>query len=159
MDILDALSKERKALEKLSKFHFILGVVSDTADRKKGDITNADLLYVHEYGSPIRKIPPRPILAETIKRTEAIVDKGINLAVNVIVDKGGSVEEAKRQLEIAAMRVESYARKMIRSGSGGFKPLKSATIQRKGSNLPLMDTGQLSRSIVCLVVDESISQK
>lgn len=144
----------KNALLELSKYSFILGVVNENKrERKKGQaITNSELLIIHEFGSPIRKIPKRPILQYAIE--SEWVNKVIETALNQCVEYVLLNEESKIKttLEQTAMRIESFIRRSLYNGVHNLKPLSNATIERKGSDLPLFDTGQLARSIVCQVV-------
>jgi phage gpG-like protein len=97
---------------------------------------------VHEFGSPERGIPERPFLRTTIQ-----ANKGKYVQLNrknlvAVLNKTMTVEQALGQLgAVAAGDVQAQI------ASGGFAPLKAATIKRKGSSKPLIDTGQLRQSI------------
>ena len=146
--------KIKNALTELSKYSFILGVVNENKrERKKGQsITNSELLIIHEFGSPVRKIPKRPILQYAIE--SEWVNKVIEITLNQCVEYVLLNEESKirPELDKTAMRIESFIRRSLYNGSHNLKPLSNATVERKGSDLPLFDTGQLARSIVCQVV-------
>ena len=85
----------KNALLELSKYSFILGVVNENKrERKKGQaITNSELLIIHEFGSPIRKIPKRPILQYAIE--SEWVNKVIETALNQCVEYVLLNEESK----------------------------------------------------------------
>lgn len=147
---------EQKQLNKLSKVKFVLGVIDESPKRKKSKkeikdsgITNAELLIIHEFGSPARKIPKRPILDLTISRSEEVISDTLDKCISLIVMQGKSFEEIEIYLKQCSMKIESIARKAIYSGDAGFAKLKSSTIKQKKSDLPLFDTGQLARSIMC----------
>lgn len=147
----DLFKEEKKLINKLSHSYLILGVVGESSMRKKGKVNNADLLFIHEYGSPIRKIPARPILQYTIEHTNDLVVKTYEDCIKMIYN-GSKWSEVQLKLEQLAMRIESKCRKFLRSGETDLKPLKDSTIKMKGSSLPLFDTGQLAKSIVCRLI-------
>lgn len=97
---------------------------------------------VHQFGSEKRNIPPRPWLD---KGAEQGADKYKKLAKNKITDvvTGDlSVDKYYQTLgEISVAEVRKYLR------NGDFTPLSPATIKRKGSSKPLIDTGQLRNSV------------
>lgn len=97
---------------------------------------------VHEFGSPQKGIPERPFLRTTIQENRAkYVQLNRRNLVEVLNGKM-NVEQALGQLgEVAKGDVQA------KIASGGFAPLKEATIKRKGSSKPLIDTGQLRQSI------------
>lgn len=139
----------------LSKYKFVLGVVDSNSKRKRNknqdEITNSEILELHELGSPLKKIPARPILGYTINHSyiDNLINEVIGDYINLcLIDKEN---EAERELMRTAMRIESFIRKSLRSGDHNLKPLSSYTISKKKSDLPLIDTGQLAKSIVCIV--------
>ena len=143
----------------LNKFKLELGVVGENNRRKKkgSSITNVELMMIHEWGSPIRKIPSRSILQYTLNNCNELVNDTIDKIIDVYF-KYSRVnereEKAKSLLDKLALQIESKARKVIYKREGSFLPLKKATIKAKGSDLPLLDTGQLVRSITCKVVEK-----
>jgi phage gpG-like protein len=97
---------------------------------------------VHEFGSSEMGIPERPFLRTTIQ-----ANKGKYVQLNrknlvAVLNGKMDIEQALGQLgAVAAGDVQAQI------ASGGFAPLEAATIKRKGSSKPLIDTGQLRQSI------------
>lgn len=102
----------------------------------------AMIAAVHEFGSPSQGIPERPFLRVSVQRNR---QKYIRLnRINLVKMLRGkaTVDQALGQLgEMAKGDVQTEIR------SGDFAPLKEATIKRKGSSRPLIDTGQMVQSI------------
>ena len=102
----------------------------------------AMIAAVHEYGSPAQGIPERPFLRVAIQKNRL---KYVRLnRINLVKMLRGQmdVEQALGQLgEIAKGDVVTEIR------NGNFAPLKDATIRRKGSSRPLIDTGQMVQSM------------
>ena len=105
---------------------------------------------VHEYGSPSQGIPERPFLRVAVQRNR---QKYVRLnRINLVKMLRGqaTVEQALGQLgEMAKGDVQTEIR------SGDFAPLKPATIKRKGSSRPLIDTGQMVQSIAWELGDKN----
>lgn len=115
----------------------------------KSDITNAEIMFVMEYGSPTNHIPPRPVLQKTIdyakkKLLHDMLERG---AVRYFIT--GRIEDFEQELEKMCLRMETYAKAGIRRNELGLAPNSKYTIKKKGSDVPLLDTGQLSKAIQC----------
>ena len=110
----------------------------------------AMIAAVHEFGSPSQGIPERPFLRVAVQRNR---QKYVRLnRINLVKMLRGqaTVEQALGQLgEMAKGDVQTEIR------SGDFAPLKPATIKRKGSSRPLIDTGQMVQSIAWELGDKN----
>jgi phage gpG-like protein len=119
-----------------------VGIVGSGAQADHNGLTNAELMAIHEYGAPKANIPAR----KPIRRTFA--------------DKRDELRGIQRKLAKALLRgtmdVDHALGVLGAWGAGAIKktiadglepPLKEATIKRKGSSTPLVDTGQLINSI------------
>lgn len=58
----------------------LVGIPASRGARRQGQITNAALGYIHEHGSPARKIPARPFLVPTVKALRTTVAEMLGLA-------------------------------------------------------------------------------
>lgn len=140
-------------LKKLEKYSFILGVI-DQDDRKgknEDDPTNSEILMLHELGSPLKKIPARPILDYVINHqyTQDLLDELIETCIVLALENKEA--EILAEHERVAVKIENFLKKTLQRGDHNLKPLSPQRIKEKGSNLPLWDTGQLAKSIVCRV--------
>lgn len=155
--MLEILQEEVKELNK-KEYSIEIGVVSD--NKRKGQlnekgVTNAELLFIHENGSPLQGIPKRPVLDITINGVEE--SKMLNDYLDKAFDVyfvSNDIKNFEKELKIFAMRTEYIARNIIYSNAGFLAPNAPSTIRKKGDNHPLFDTGQLARSIICRVVDK-----
>lgn len=133
-----------------------IGVISADTNRKSKinvkDITNAELMFIHEHGSPVNNIVARPVLGYSLKwlsKTEwPKVYKRIR---DGCFTQNWSKEDVKKELENMCIRVQNYARKIIYR-SNLLTKNKQSTIERKGSDRPLLDTGMLAKSITCRLI-------
>ena len=133
-----------------------LGVISDKTHRKEKiqlGITNAELMYIHENGSPLHHIPRRPVLDLTLKwvNDSGLLRDTINKAVDVYL-KTNKVDDITKVIDRMCIKIQSYARHIIYDNDGRLKANAPSTIKRKGDNHPLFDTGQLARSITCRAI-------
>lgn len=129
-----------------------IGVVSSNADRKEKDITNAQLMFIHENGSYLRNIPKRPVLELTIQYASTkLIPEMLKRVEEGCFKHNWSKEDVKLELEKLCVRMQSYARYVIYQ-SDLLEKNAPSTIAGKGSDRPLLDTGQLARSITCRLV-------
>jgi hypothetical protein len=141
-----------KAVEALTLREVLVGIPEDKADRPGGDVSNALLGYVHEFGSPARNIPARPFLMPAVRddqeRIARLLGAGARKAAS---GEKGAGEQA---LNAVGLVVSTDAKKKI---TGGIPPpLRPATLaaRRRRSftgTTPLIVTGSLLRSITYVV--------
>lgn len=141
---------------KLPSYTIEIGVISANTKRKETirvGVTNAELMYIHENGSPLQNIPARPVLQMTIDYTNKhLLSRTIDKALQAYVDSTFDVNAATEVFEKLCLKMENYARKIIYSNDGRLAPNSPSVAKRKGGNHPLFDTGQLARSITCRLV-------
>lgn len=158
----DKLAEE---LNKLPNYILEVGVFSDDDERdEKGNlkpsksylqigVSNAELMFIHENGSPLQNIPSRPVLHMTVDyANENLLNRTIQKAIAAFIQSNFDKKAFEAELNKMATRVEKYARQLIYSNDGRLAPNSPSTIKRKGDNHPLFDTGQLARSITCRVI-------
>lgn len=146
-----------KGLKNLAKalgddYRIRVGIMGSKATRKngKGGLTNAEIGFINEFGKMTgkRRIPPRSFLnmplrlylADYLLEKKAFSQKEIDKAV-----KNGTLFDLAKKVGIVAEEViqEAFATR----GFGNWKENRPSTIKKKGSDSPLIDTGELRRSI------------
>lgn len=137
----DGLERIRKlAAELKAKPVVRVGVLGDGGN--DDELTNAELAAIHEYGAPRANIPERSFLRATAdaKRQEwlALMERGLRLAV------AGRLS-VKAALGLVGEQAVADIRTRIRAHIP--PPLAPRTVARKGSSVPLVDTGRLLMSI------------
>nr|DAK80367.1 MAG TPA: virion morphogenesis protein [Caudoviricetes sp.] len=135
------IEKLEGKIAELKGLSVVVGVTAKS-NARSDEITNADLAMIHEFGSPAHNIPERSFLREPlINNAEAVA----NLAKNAI----GKFIAGEISLETALGYVGEEAKGISKAAvADGISPaLKPATIKRKKSSKPLIDTGQLLNSI------------
>lgn len=143
----------RKYIESIPQYQIQIGVFSTKTKRKTTynvGITNAEIMFINENGSPLRHIPARPVLKMTIQYGNTLLAETMTNALKAFTETG--VKGLERELNKLCMRMENYAREMIYSNDGRLEPNAPSVAKRKKGNHPLFDTGQLARSITCKLV-------
>lgn len=138
--------------------HFVtLGVQGDQAEKIHGDdkegISNLRLAGVHEFGATIQtangtiNIPERSFLRSTFDKNHTRYLAAVRkLSDLVLIGK----LEIKQALGIFGERATSDVKKTIEDG---IDPENAeSTIARKGSSLPLVDTGELKNTAITYMV-------
>lgn len=167
----------RKRLVKMSKIRVMVGIPADDTERKDDDINNASLLYIQthgarrkpmrdemqkkmdegykyseafsmyieEHGSPLWQIPPRPVLKPAIEDCKDKIAKRLTKAFKAAIQ--GNDMEVEHWFDSAGMYAEKHARNWFENPKNNWPPNAPSTIARKGSDVPLIDTGELRKSI------------
>lgn len=162
MDILQAVSD-------LSRAEVLVGIPYGEARTDEGGMTNAELGYIHEYGSPSQNIPARPFLAPAVERVQKETSDFLIKAVHAAFD--GNAKRVDANLH----RAGSIALRSVRLYfvEGEFAPLSLATIRARANRgrggakkylkqiksgppedglvKPLIDTAQLRKSTTYII--------
>lgn len=143
----------RKYLASIPEYQIQIGVFSTKTKRKTTynvGITNAELMFIHENGSPLHHLPARPVLKMTIEYGNTLIKSVMQKALKAYVEVGE--QGLEKELNKMCVRMENYAREIIYSNDGRLAPNAPSVAARKKGNHPLFDTGQLARSITCRLV-------
>lgn len=146
------------ALQFMKKNYTLVGIPQAKTERKRGDpVTNAELLFIHTHGSPLQNIPARPVIEPAIEADRDFLADKFKMAAIAYLE--GDTEGAYRQIKLAGMRGQNDARAWFTDARNGWPPNSPAVISvkiRKGSTdpRPLIDTGELRKSITYVVVKE-----
>jgi hypothetical protein len=119
-----------------------IGIHEEQGSQSHGELTVAQIATVHEYGCPERNIPQRSFIRDTHDLNLRMNRQWIT-QVQVRVLKGELIQH-----QALTLMGEVGAKQMTSRINLGIPPgLKPATIKRKKSSKPLIDTGQLKGSI------------
>ena len=140
-----------EAIEKLTSQEVLVGIPHGEA-RSDTDMTNAQIGYIQETGSPAMNLEARAFLAPGVEdcqvQTAAQLTKAIDQALT------GNSQGVDRCLNRAGMIAQNSVRAKINSGD--FAPLSEATLRArrragKTRTKPLIDTVQLRNSITYII--------
>lgn len=138
------------AIKELKRHDVLVGIPQEKASREGGGkVTNAELLFIHTNGSPARGIPPRPVLQPAIENDKERVGEMLGKAIDAATS--GKKEEIVPALERAGQYGENICKAWFTNAANGWKPNSEETIKRKKSSRPLIDTGEMRKSITHVV--------
>jgi len=108
-------------------------------------------MYIREKGSPLFRVPLRPIiepaLSDSINQQRIIA--GLTDAAKAALD--GDELKCKQKLKITGMRAQNIVRAWFTDPKNNWAPNTPYTIAKKGSSRPLIDTAELRKSITYVV--------
>jgi len=142
----DNTAKILKAISDLAKKDVLVGI-PEAAGEREGGITNAQLGYLQENGSPTNKIPPRPFLIPGVQGAQALIAE--TLGSGAMSALSGDAAAGEKSLQAAGLLGRNAVVRKINTGP--FAPNAPRTIAAKGSDKPLIDTGELRKSITYVV--------
>lgn len=129
----------------------ILGGDASAPHDSESGMTNSAIGLVHEFGSQDGNIPPRSFLRMPLETQQ-------NKLIEIFEDhpevkKAIAEGNTKYALKIIGFYGEQIVKDAFRSsGFGQWKPNAPATVRKKGSSRPLIDTGKLIASVSSDVV-------
>lgn len=146
-----------RSLEFIRNNSVYVGIPDESTDRKEKDgITNAELLFIHTNGSPIRNITSRPVIEPAIKNDRERLSNMMKKAAQLAFDNKEG--QAIDQLRKTGMRGQNISRAWFVNPENGWPEDKPETIRRKSKGKSagykprtLIDTAQLRNSITYFV--------
>jgi hypothetical protein len=160
----------RKAIVKTNK-RVKVGILTDSAHKAAegagGEISLLELAAIHEFGSPAAGIPERSFMRATVngkrEQVNEAIEKLVGLEVRALLATPGGPSDsqadaaAHRALGRLGTKLVAMIRATVRNRETvGPEDQANApsTIAKKGSTLPLVDTGQLMQALTFAVVDK-----
>ena len=129
-------------IDKLKEGQVFIGYQQGKTKHKDGDgeeVDMADIAMFNELGTSTS--PSRPFLRMTVDENEDEINQMCEQVAKNIAN-GGTAEDALKKLGAFGV---SLVQKTIASGK--FTPNAPSTIKAKGSEKPLIDTGQMRQSV------------
>lgn len=142
------------AVAALSKVEVLVGVPHGESRSDADGLSNAQIGYLLETGSPTMNLEPRPHLVPGIEAVQDIISQQLTKAVDAALS--GNKQRMYFFLNTAGMKATMSVKNIINAGD--FAPLRPLTIlnrQRRGrkSVKPLVDTGQYRNSHTYVIMD------
>ena len=125
-------------------------LAKDGSQNHSEGITVFQIGMIHEFGVPEKNIPRRSFIRVPIENNIKEITKLIENNHRLVSENAMS---AKVALDRIGIKAQNTIKESFRKND--WKPLKRATIKRKGSSRPLIDTGQLIGSISYIVEKEN----
>lgn len=140
-------------LEKLKQAAVYVGIPQAANLRTVGEVTNSQLLYIHTNGSPLQHIPPRPVIQPAIAKPDnkALITSELKQAAHSTLE--GDADAARDYLAKAGTLGANASKRRFTDPDNGWQGNAESTIKAKGSDKPLIDTGELRRDITYVVKD------
>lgn len=154
-----------EAIAELKSYEVLVGIPEENNGRPaEGSVavSNAELLYIHTHGSPINGIPARPVIEPALEHEKERVSELLQNAADVALS--GNKEGVLPALEKAGMFGQNAVRAWFTNPSnewaensditikGGWMKNKVSgkvfRVKGKKSNRPLIDTGEMRKSII-----------
>lgn len=111
-------------------------------------------MYIQSHGSPLWHSPPRPVIEPAIEYHKKEISKRLAGAYSktmLSIYKGDSIETALQNLEIVGMYAQNVVRDWFTNPHNNWASNSPLTIAAKGSDKPLIDTGEMRKSIIYVV--------
>lgn len=121
--------------------------VPDDAGGTDGELSMTELAAVHEFGTMDGHVPERSYLRSTLTMNQNKYVKELDDATERVLFKGKKAEDELMKL---GEMVRGDIVKRIQNDELGV-PLEDSTVERKGSSLPLVDTGALVGAIKAVI--------
>lgn len=118
-------------------------------DKQNATFSQAYKMYLQAHGSPAYRIPPRPIIEPAIEANIEKISKHFQKATKYFLE--GNRDEGIKELHATGLLAQNYVRKWFVDERNNWPPNAPSTIKAKGSDRPLIDTGELRKSITYVV--------
>lgn len=141
--------------------YVLVGIPQKETTREGEEITNAELLFIHTNGSPVNNIPARPVIEPAIKYNKDRISEMLRKSAQAFID--GSRIKAYEQLERVGIYAQNICRGWFTNPNNGWPPNSPSVIKvkmKKGATepRPLIDTGELRKSITYVIVKDGEEQ-
>lgn len=155
---VDKVDSVVDSVRSLVEREILVGIPASTAGRavEPGDepIDNATIGYLMEFGSPAANIPERPFLVPGVRSAEDAIAKRLKSAAEAALKVQPAAVDI--QMNAAGLIAQNAVRQKITDGP--FVPLAPRTLAERKSRgrtgiKPLIDTGQLRRSVTYVIRD------
>lgn len=167
--IKDKVLNMSKAMRALTMQSVLVGIPSeDGRNDEDGDLTNAEIGYVHEKGSPARNIPERPFLIPGIRAVQPKIVEQLRAAgkaaldgkvagVNGCLERAGIIAQKSVRAQFVdndwpELAEKTLNRRPVLARDEDGKPTKYGKSRKeKGRINPLIDSQQLRKAVTYVV--------
>ncbi|WP_103110744.1 hypothetical protein [Brevibacillus reuszeri] len=116
---------------------------------ESGEMTysQAYQMWIQTHGSPLWRSPPRPVIEPAIEHNKEAIANQLRRVSEVALDGGDPEPELHR----AGLMGQNFARGWFTDPANNWAPNSPITEERKGSDKPLIDKGELRKAITYVV--------
>ena len=120
----DRVADLDRAIRSLADRRVLVGFPQETAGRKEGDISNAEIAYIQNFGAPEANIPPREFMEPGVRGVLPQLTEGLKHATQI------GIEQSDAELDKALMRVGMIGAQGIKAAinSNTPPPLAESTV-------------------------------
>lgn len=157
-----------KSLRDLTMLSALVGIPGSAGTHEGSDLTNAEIGYIHEKGSPARNIPARPFLEPGVRAAQEQIEKQLRAAgaaalegnsagVKSCLEKAGLIAQNSVRAQFvdndwAPLAESTLNRRPVTARDGDGKPTKHGkSRQERGAINPLLDKGELRKAVTYVV--------
>ena len=154
----DFTEEFNKIIKSFKNDNVLVGIPSDDTERSDDDtsITNAAILAINEFGSPINNIPARPVMAIGIRNAKEQIAEQYKNAMKNALSKGLSALSVFYNR--AGIIASNSIKKAINSQDGIEGPSDATLAARESAGFKgtksLIVTGQMRNAITYVVKGE-----
>ncbi|MGG3012293.1 hypothetical protein ABEO98_22765 [Brevibacillus parabrevis] len=107
-------------------------------------------MFIQSFGSPLWQSPPRPVIEPAIEHNKDVIATQLRNVMQTALD-GQNLEP---ELHKAGLMGQNFARGWFTNPANNWPPNSPSTVKKKGSNQPLINTGELRKSITYVIREE-----
>jgi hypothetical protein len=150
---VDKLSQVLASMSELVKKDVLVGIPDSAPERKEDTpLSNAQIGYIQEFGSPAANIPARPFLIPGVENVQPEVLEEFRAGAKGALN--GDTGQVERSMARAGLKAQNAVRAKIQDGP--FAPLAPKTLaarrkRGRSGEKPLLDTGQLRNSVTYVI--------
>jgi hypothetical protein len=143
-DIDRGWNKIEREIRQMENAYVKVGYFAGGEKHTESVQTVAEVAVAMEYGVPESNVPARPFFSTSFDRNRNKYNSRIEKYTKAVLD--GKMTTRRGMLLLG---VEAGGDIKVNIKKGPWKPLKPSTVARrkKQSNVPLIDTGQMMRSV------------
>ncbi len=137
----DQVAEVVRSIQSLAKKEVLIGIPEATSSRPDEEITNAELGYIHENGSPANNIPARPFLIPGVQKAQEGAAKIMKEGAQETLSSGKAIDEA---LDRAGVLASNSVKRMFTDNDW---PARSAGHDRPQGQRPAADRYRRAQTI------------
>ncbi|SEI98862.1 hypothetical protein SAMN04244579_02714 [Azotobacter beijerinckii] len=154
----DNVAMVLESIKQLAGQEVLVGIPATQAERSDGDsspLNNAQLVYIHENGSPARNIPARPFLVPGIDEQLQSIRPHLQKAASAAMD--GNADRVQVELNAAGLIAADGARHKINFGD--FEPLSPETVRNRHRSRGTQSMREAERQYLDLIAQGSAPEQ